>query len=352
MKFQHGKRIHYSRLLMSCSVLIFAFFFVITTILELYSIVSQNEKLQQDMENRAVSLAVRLNHELDNFTYLAGKLGETSWVKHVMSDSPILYTEISDFRRTEISSEVGAYTTLFSRAEKLGIVFPRRDEGITQSGWGDISGVLSYMGVPASYRDAVKLLIQDNANSCAYALEWPAVNKQEAGVLLIQRIDTTSQARAKLMMLLSERSMEKFLGENEKTMLASVQFILPSGETLYTFAGGAKNEGISYTASGIFQGVNLHYTITFCTAGSDLYLAVLILFSFFVGSLVLALCMGWLMTQRLYRPIQQVMHHVGLDASEVTDETEAISRQFSLVDEARQKNEEQVQHYLLSLIHI
>lgn len=346
MKFQHGKRIHYSRLLMSCSVLIFAFFFVITTILELYSIVSQNEKLQQDMENRAVSLAVRLNHELDNFTYLAGKLGETSWVKHVMSDSPILYTEISDFRRTEISSEVGAYTTLFSRAEKLGIVFPRRDEGITQSGWGDISGVLSYMGVPASYRDAVKLLIQDNANSCAYALEWPAVNKQEAGVLLIQRIDTTSQARAKLMMLLSERSMEKFLGENEKTMLASVQFILPSGETLYTFSGGATNEGISYTASGIFQGVNLRYTITFCTAGSDLYLAVLVLFSFFVGSLVLALCMGWLMTQRLYRPIQQVMHHVGLDASEVTDETEAISRQFSLVDEARQKNEEQVQHYL------
>lgn len=346
MRFQHGKRIHYSRLLMSCSVLIFAFFFVVITILEFYSIVSQNQQLRKEMENRAVSLAVRLNHELDNFTYLAGKLGETSWVKHVMSDSPILHTEISDFRRMEITAEVGAYTTLFSRAEKLSIAFPCRDAGITQSGWGDISGVLSYMGVPVSYRDDVKLLLQDNANSCTYALEYPAVSKQEAGVLLMQRIDTSSQPRAKLMMFLSERSMEKFLGENEKAMLASVQFILPGGENLYTFVGDAKKEGISYTASGFFQGMNLKYAITFCTAGSDLYLAILILFSFFVGSLVLALCMGWLMTQRLYRPIQQVMHHVGLDANEVTDETEAISRQFSLIEETSQKNEQRVQHYL------
>ena len=107
MKIKLRKRQYFYRLFLVLSVLIFAFLFALTGILELRALKAQNEKQTAELHNRAMNFSARLNQEVEKFANLAAKLNEVSWVRHVMSDSPILNTGISGFRRTEIAAEIG-----------------------------------------------------------------------------------------------------------------------------------------------------------------------------------------------------------------------------------------------------
>ena len=347
MKNKLRKRQYFYRMFLVLSVLIFAFLFVLTGILELRALKAQNEKQTAELHNRAMNFSARLNQEVEKFANLAAKLNEVSWVRHVMSDSPILNTGISGFRRTEIAAEIGIYASILNRADSLHVVFPRHDQAIGKLGWTTLVGCLSEIGIPGAEREKVLFLLRDESRSSVFSVRTGERGFLNSGMLLIQRIDATTAPRAKLLLFFSERSLLKFLSMDEVQMLESVRFYSSSGEDIYRLQGDGKNRGVGYTYLSAFPSMDLRYEIVLRAESAHPLLPLLILFSFLIGSMALAAGSGWLLTKRMYSPIQQLMTHVGVDAETVGDESEAMSRVFSRLMEDRQRNEQQVQQYLL-----
>ena len=347
MKNKLRKRQFFYRMFLVLSVLIFAFLFVLTGILELRALKAQNEKQTAELHDRAMNFSARLNQEVEKFANLAAKLNEVSWVRHVMSDSPILNTGISGFRRTEIAAEIGIYASILNRADSLHVVFPRHDQAIGKLGWTTLADCLSEIGIPGAEREKVLFLLRDESRSSVFSVRTGERGFLNSGMLLIQRIDATTAPRAKLLLFFSERSLLKFLSMDEVQMLESVRFYSSSGEDIYRLQGDGKNRGVGYTYQSAFPSMDLRYEIVLRAESAHPLLPLLILFSFLIGSMALAAGSGWLLTKRMYSPIQQLMTHVGVDAETVGDESEAMSRVFSRLMEDRQRNEQQVQQYLL-----
>ena len=339
------KRYFFRKIFLLITILVFALLFVLTSILELISLHNQEEKIQVDMQNRANGIVSSLEQEITDYIYFSDKLKDSSWMRHFMSDSEILSAQISPFRKTEIAADMNLYSTLFSKADSIGILFPTKNQAVSSEGWLSINDYLSTVHISTNQKEEILNIISSADANHVIGILNGNDDLYKSGLLFIRRIDTTTKARAKVAMFVSERNLMSLFSQEEMNMLEEISFS-QNNQVIYQLsgtAGGNKTCHYHY----FFPSMNLQCNIVLSMQSNNAAITGMIITSIFFASILLATCISWILSVKLYSPIQKLMDDIGLKTENVENEVWEISKIFSNLTEVSKNNEMQLQKYLL-----
>lgn len=339
------KRYYFHKIFWLIAVVVFSLLFVLTSILELFSLRNQEEKIQVELYNRASGIVSRLDQEITSYVYFADQLAGKSWVKYYMSDSEILSSQITPYQKAGIPGEVGLYGALLSHSESLAVLFPAKDQAVCGTGWMGIGSYLFALDIAADQRQSIMEAIASPDTGCVIGVHRENSDLYNSGLLFLHRMESTSKVRAKLAMFISDRNLMALFSEDEWALLEEVSFSY-NGEVIYRLSGdGQGNTSSSYSAP--IPAANLQCEMILRTHNSNAALTVLVGITIFVASLLLAAGISLILSIKLYSPIKNLMADIGLENENIENESQEISRLFSRLMQANQTNELQLQKYLL-----
>lgn len=342
-KIYIGGRMFKQMLAVYCAVLMI--FFVLLSI-NLQERKSEIRKIEIESDNQGVADTIvrNIDSKFEVFNSLSSAMGNLSWVKHAMSDSQVLSSELTSWKKMEIRNQFDTYRNALQVAEDFAIVFPQKNQVVNAHSWWDMSSYLKSIGVPGnSYCEEIYNDLLSNEEYAVFSMSTNKSNDDYSGILLIKRIDVTDVSRAKAVLYISNVKLSRFIPAGVQSLSIS-----SSDDVIYSYTDhrtDSKDNVNTYKYVSDFA--NIVYEISIGTHNySDTKVMTYIGLTF--CSIILALGVGYLLARISYHPVYKLMDYLHLGVNRNENEYEMIAQHYDEVISEKNNLERIASDYIVA----